>query len=239
MLAFIVRRLLLAILTIWVISILSFAIIQLPPGDFVTAYIAQALRQRRLGVGGGGGGAARALRARAAVLRAVREVDDARARRRFRRVDGMEPAGHRGDRRPPLAHHADLVRRADRHLGAGAADRHLFGGAAIFGRRLSVHAGRLHRPRGAELPARARHHVSLVPLLRRQCRRAVLLRIRARRLELGQGLGPDQAPAAARGDPRARRHRAADPHHAGQPARRAAPALRGHRARQGPVGDAA
>ena len=42
MLAFIVRRLLLAILTIWVISILSFVIIQLPPGDFVTAYIAQA-----------------------------------------------------------------------------------------------------------------------------------------------------------------------------------------------------
>ena len=41
MVAFIVRRLLLAVLTIWVISILSFAIIQLPPGDFVTAYIAQ------------------------------------------------------------------------------------------------------------------------------------------------------------------------------------------------------
>ena len=41
MLAFTVRRLLLAILTIWVISVLSFAIIQLPPGDFVTAYIAQ------------------------------------------------------------------------------------------------------------------------------------------------------------------------------------------------------
>src|SRR5687767_15682355 len=42
MLAFFARRLLLAILTIWVISVLSFAIIQLPPGDFVTAYIAQA-----------------------------------------------------------------------------------------------------------------------------------------------------------------------------------------------------
>src|SRR5437870_8167022 len=41
MLAFIIRRLLLAILTIWVISVLAFAIIQLPPGDFVTAYIAQ------------------------------------------------------------------------------------------------------------------------------------------------------------------------------------------------------
>src|SRR6266568_1464753 len=41
MLAFIVRRFLLAILTVWAISVLSFAIIQLPPGDFVDAYIAQ------------------------------------------------------------------------------------------------------------------------------------------------------------------------------------------------------
>ena len=65
------------------------------------------------------------------------------------------------------------------------------------------------------------------------------LRIRACAVELGQGLGPDQAPAAARGHPRARRHRAAHPHHAGEPARRIAPALRGDRARQGALGEAA
>lgn len=41
MLAYIARRLLLAILTVWAISVLSFAIIQLPPGDYVTAYIAR------------------------------------------------------------------------------------------------------------------------------------------------------------------------------------------------------
>src|SRR5215475_4177812 len=41
MVSFVVRRFLLAILTIWVISALSFVIIQLPPGDFVTTYIAQ------------------------------------------------------------------------------------------------------------------------------------------------------------------------------------------------------
>ncbi|HHX45453.1 MAG TPA: ABC transporter permease [Chloroflexi bacterium] len=40
MLQYLVRRLLLAILTIWAVSVLSFAIIQLPPGDYVTAYIA-------------------------------------------------------------------------------------------------------------------------------------------------------------------------------------------------------
>ena len=41
MLAFLVRRLLTAILTLWAISILTFLIIQLPPGDYVTSYIAQ------------------------------------------------------------------------------------------------------------------------------------------------------------------------------------------------------
>jgi len=39
--AFLTRRLLLGLLTIGLISILSFAIIQLPPGDFVDAYVAQ------------------------------------------------------------------------------------------------------------------------------------------------------------------------------------------------------
>lgn len=39
MLAFIARRLALAVLTLWALSVLSFLIIQLPPGDFVTMYI--------------------------------------------------------------------------------------------------------------------------------------------------------------------------------------------------------
>src|SRR5258705_6345384 len=41
MLTYIGRRALLAIFTVWAISVLSFAIIQLPPGDYVTSYIAQ------------------------------------------------------------------------------------------------------------------------------------------------------------------------------------------------------
>jgi peptide/nickel transport system permease protein len=40
-LIYLVRRLLLAVVTVWAVSLISFAIIQLPPGDFVTAYIAQ------------------------------------------------------------------------------------------------------------------------------------------------------------------------------------------------------
>jgi peptide/nickel transport system permease protein len=41
MLAYIGRRALLAVFTVWAISMLSFTIIQLPPGDYVTSYIAQ------------------------------------------------------------------------------------------------------------------------------------------------------------------------------------------------------
>lgn len=41
MLAYLARRLILSILTVVAVSILSFAIIQLPPGDYVTTYIAQ------------------------------------------------------------------------------------------------------------------------------------------------------------------------------------------------------
>jgi peptide/nickel transport system permease protein len=41
MLAYLARRLLLAVLTIWAVSVLSFVIIQLPPGDYITSYIAQ------------------------------------------------------------------------------------------------------------------------------------------------------------------------------------------------------
>src|SRR5438874_12440150 len=39
--AYIGRRVLLAVFTVWAISVLSFAIIQLPPGDYVSSYIAQ------------------------------------------------------------------------------------------------------------------------------------------------------------------------------------------------------
>jgi len=41
MLTFLVRRLFVAVLTVWAVSILSFTIIKLTPGDYVTAYIAQ------------------------------------------------------------------------------------------------------------------------------------------------------------------------------------------------------
>ncbi|MEZ4617868.1 MAG: ABC transporter permease [Caldilineaceae bacterium] len=41
MFAYLTRRLLYAVLTVWAVSIVAFVIIQLPPGDYVTAYLAQ------------------------------------------------------------------------------------------------------------------------------------------------------------------------------------------------------
>lgn len=41
MLTYLIRRLFLALLTVWAVSVLSFIIIQLPPGDYITSYIAQ------------------------------------------------------------------------------------------------------------------------------------------------------------------------------------------------------
>ena len=39
MLNYLVRRLLMALGTLVVVSVIAFAIIQLPPGDYVTAYV--------------------------------------------------------------------------------------------------------------------------------------------------------------------------------------------------------
>jgi peptide/nickel transport system permease protein len=43
MFGYILRRLLVAMGTVWMISMIAFAIIQLPPGDYVTSYIAQLM----------------------------------------------------------------------------------------------------------------------------------------------------------------------------------------------------
>jgi peptide/nickel transport system permease protein len=41
MLTYIARRVVLAFFTVWAVSVLAFVIIQLPPGDYITSYIAQ------------------------------------------------------------------------------------------------------------------------------------------------------------------------------------------------------
>ena len=55
-------------------------------------------------------------------------------------------------------------------LGPGAADRHLYRGAATFRQRLRFHADGLHRSRGPEFPDRAGADVCRFPLFRRHRR---------------------------------------------------------------------
>lgn len=45
MFEFVIKRLLMALLTMWIVSVLAFIIIQLPPGDYVTSYVMQLLAQ--------------------------------------------------------------------------------------------------------------------------------------------------------------------------------------------------
>ena len=103
MITFLVRRFLLAIVTVWLISVLSFIIIQLPPGDFVDTYIAQM--------------AASGSQVSAEAAEAMRQLYGLDqpiyvqygkwitrvVPRRFRRIDGMAPAGDRSDRRSAVA----------------------------------------------------------------------------------------------------------------------------------------
>ena len=72
MLGYFVRRLLLAAVTIWAITVVTFVIIQLPPGDFVDAYVAQSAAMGSAITHGGGGGAAAGLRPRRAAAGPVR-----------------------------------------------------------------------------------------------------------------------------------------------------------------------
>ena len=41
MLGYLIRRVVYAVFAVWAVSIISFFIINLPPGDYVTSYIAQ------------------------------------------------------------------------------------------------------------------------------------------------------------------------------------------------------
>ncbi len=238
MLAYIGRRALLAIFTVWAISVLSFAIIQLPPGDYVTSYIAQMASMGSVVTDEEAAEPPDPVRPRPAHLRAVLQVGEADRPGQLRHVDGVAAPGHRGDRRAPVADGGGLGGGAHPHLGPGVTDRDLLGGAAILRRRLRRDVHWLHRPGRPQLPARPGLALPRLRVLQRAHRRAVLARDAGRAVEHGQGLGSDEAPADPGGDPGAGRHRPADPHHAREPARRAAQAVRGDGALQGPARDA-
>ena len=118
MLAYLVRRLILAVLTIWAVSVLSFVVIQLPPGDYITSYIAQMSASGSF-----------VSEQEANALRQQYGLDQPQyiqyirwmkmvAPGQFRHGPGVRPARLGGDRRPHLAHDGGLRGGDHLHLGA-------------------------------------------------------------------------------------------------------------------------
>ena len=147
MVAYIVRRLLLAVLTVWAISVLSFIIIHLPPGDYVTSYIAS------MSASGSAvsEGEARALREQLGLDQPITV--------QYAKWMGLILQGNFGMAMEWGRPVSDVI--GDRlaltmiiSLAAiiftwarGAAHRHLLRGLPLLVPRLRVHARRLHRAR--------------------------------------------------------------------------------------------
>ena len=226
LLTYLARRLVLAVFTVCAISVLSFVIIQLPPGDYVTAYIAQ------MAASGTASRPPRRTRCAWPTASTSRcgcstEVAGDGGQRQLRQVDGVgRPVTEViGDRlwlticcRSALVFTWVLAL----PIGIYSAVRQYSVGDYVF-----TFIGFI----GLAMPNFLLALMVLYfgsPAVRHQHRRPVLRRAAAGAVELGQGRGPAGAPADPDPDPGAGRHRAAGPHHARQPAGRTAQALRGH-----------
>ena len=135
------------ILLLWLISIVSFAVIQLPPGDFVTSY-AHKLQQDGDDVSRG---VLAALRERYGLDKPVyvqylKWFGPVPARRPGLLLPAQQ-AGAGSDRRTPRAHRRDHPRHPAVDLPDRHPDRHLLGDPPVLARRLRADRGRLRRPR--------------------------------------------------------------------------------------------
>ena len=171
MIAFLVRRLITMVWTLVGISVLVFVIIQLPPGDYLSTYIAEIQAQgERVGD------------EKIAFLREQYGLDkplwqqylvwvDRAAARRSRLFLRIQPAGRRRDRRPPVPDPGAEFLHGALHLRRLVPDRRLFRHASVQRRRPRALLPRLPRPRDAELPARADPALSRQRLVRHVDRR--------------------------------------------------------------------
>ena len=104
MLTYIVRRLFGMIPTLFVVSMLTFIIIQLPPGDFLTTLSTQAAAVRQLAsTKAAMESAAAPVRPRSADVRPVPVLGGRLPARRLRLLGRVEDAGRRSDRQPARA----------------------------------------------------------------------------------------------------------------------------------------
>ena len=198
MVNYIVRRLMLAVLTVWAISVLSFMIIHLPPGDYVTSYIASMSASGSAVSEGEAAGAARTARPRQAHHGSVREVDGPHPPGQFRHGDGMGTSRVRRHRRPSDLDHGHLRGGDHIHLGHRIADRHLLRGLPLLVPGLRVHVDRLHRARHSRLPAGAGGHVRRLRLVRCQRRRPLFARFHRGALEHGKRCGTSPSTCRSR-----------------------------------------
>ncbi len=189
MLAYIGRRALLAVFTVWAISVLAFAIIQLPPGDYVTSYIAQMASMGSVVTDE----EAENLRIQYGLgqpiyvqywkwMKQIAEGNFGLSMEWRRPV--TEVIGERLWLTVIVA-----VCRAAPHVGAGAADRHLLRRPPVLvGDYVATFVG-LHRPGRPQLPAGAGPALSRLRPVQRPHRRAVLAGVPGRAVEPGRESG--------------------------------------------------
>ena len=238
MIRFLVTRILSAIPILFVLSVVTFAIIQAPPGDYGD-YIKSMLMSQ-------GGATDEQAQAQADAYRAAHGLNDPlplqyvnwvgrhRHPLRLRRLALLQSPGARGGGRTPAAHD---------HSGAhlprpGIAVRHY---ARHHCRDAAVQLGR----HGAFVPVVPRHDRAAIPAgdhhsLRARLqnefaefRQLLLGAVRRGALVVGQVRRPREARLAGRLHRDLRRSRLQHARHARQPARRAQLAIRRDRARQG------
>ena len=193
MLTYLARRLVLAAITVWAITVVTFVIIQLPPGDFVDAYVAQAAAIGHGDLRGGGGGAcasptasiSRSTSNTSSGLRMVASGDFGVSFEFGRPV--TEVIGDRLWLTILLSLGAIVVTWGlALPIGIYSAVRQYSLGDYVF-----TFLGFI----GLAVPNFLLALIIMylgVPLVRRQRRRAVLGRLRAGALDLGEGLGPDE-----------------------------------------------
>ena len=171
MLSFVVRRILLMIPTLFVISMLVFVIIQLPPGDYLASYIAELQAQGESVRSAEDRVPARAVRPRPAAVAAVPALGRRPAPGRLRLLVRVQPAGNGGDRRPAVADPSWSRSPPSSSPGRSPSRSASIRRPTSTAGRLRAHAPRLPRPRDAELPAGAGAALSRQRLVRHVDRR--------------------------------------------------------------------
>ena len=172
MLNYFARRLLYMFIVLFCVSILSFYIINLPPGSWIENYALELeasgdiVDQEELDF----------LKQRYGLDRPLHEQYlrlgyPAHHRRRLRSIFRMGAAGLALDRRAPLPHDDDIHRVDPLHLRRVRADRPVFRHQPVFHRRLFLLLYRLDRLGHAQLSHRPRLHDHHAASLRRHARR--------------------------------------------------------------------